>query len=112
MLRRGHTRDLDIGSWRLVRYIMSFKQLINNWPGGVVAFASDIGVPEMTVRQMLHRDSVSPDYWLAIVRAAAKRGVKIPSTDVLAKMYEKRWPKGRLKSPRPKQRAADARTAA
>ena len=54
----------------------TFRDIISKWPS-VSDFADDIGVEENTAKQMRTRNSVNGKYWLPMVRAAEKRGIKL-----------------------------------
>lgn len=50
-----------------------FEPLIRRWPT-VVAFAEEVGVPERSAREWLRIDSIPASWFLAVSRAASKRG--------------------------------------
>lgn len=50
------------------------RDIISLWPR-LADFASDIGVPENTAKQMRTRNSINARYWPALVRAAQSRGI-------------------------------------
>ena len=50
--------------------------------------AADIGVAGGTVRQWRNRNSIPPEYWPAIINAAAQRGHSFDLSDFLAARLE------------------------
>ncbi len=62
----------------------TFRSLICAY--GLGDFASDIGVPVNTAKQMRKRDSVAPEYWDAWVRGAVARDRDDVTYERLAKI--------------------------
>ena len=59
--------------------------LISKWSSDA-EFARDIGLTTSHVSMIKMRNSLHPKYWLAIIKAADKRGFKGISEDSLAKI--------------------------
>lgn len=53
------------------------------WDGNAEAMASDIGQEGVTVRQWRNRKNIPPQYWQAIIDAAAKHNRTLAWTDFL-----------------------------
>lgn len=85
-----------------------FAQIIGSWPRdgdrtSIGTFAADVGVPYLNAQMMKHRNSISPDYWPAIVEAAQTRGLgSVVTLEVLAQMKGRK----RKRIRRPRQRAS------
>lgn len=47
------------------------------WDGNAEALAADIGEKPVTVRQWRNRGNIPPQYWPAIMKAAAAKGFKL-----------------------------------
>lgn len=89
-----------------------FASLIGGWPrkGNATAirtFAEDIGVDYQHAATMKQRNSISPDFWPRVLRAAQTVGIAL-NHERLLRMREARRRKTR---PRPSRRAAEARMA-
>ena len=50
------------------------KPIYAAWDHNAEAMATDIGEQGVTVRQWRNRGNIPPQYWPAIIEAAAKRG--------------------------------------
>lgn len=61
-----------------------FKTILNLWPDNA-SLAADLGVKVTSVRQMKWRNSVSPQRWVALVRAAEARGIPGVTYETLEK---------------------------
>lgn len=87
----------------------TFAQLIGTWPRdddrtSIGTFADDIGLPYQHAATMRQRNSIAPEYWPDVLKAAKKRG-KALTNDMLLKMRGA----GRKKRPHPTDRALDKR---
>lgn len=72
--------------------LKSFSDLIGNWPRevgrtSIGTFAIDIAVPYQHAATMKQRNSIAPDFWPRVLRAAAGRGVAL-SHEQLLRMRE------------------------
>lgn len=59
----------------------SFREIIKNWPerDGLTplqAFCADLGINYVTGQVMSHRNSIDPDHFPGLVKAAGKRRVR------------------------------------
>lgn len=84
-----------------------FSHLIRNWPRddgqtSIGTFAEDINVPYQHAATMAQRNSVAPEFWPLVLKAAKKRGKPL-SHEQLLLMRESRHKRTRV---RPKQRAS------
>jgi len=52
----------------------SVPDLISNWKT-IGDFAADVGCGYEAARQMRRRNRIAPDWWRAVVRASAARGI-------------------------------------
>ena len=77
--------------------VTTFADLIGSWPRGsangrqltsIATFAADVGVAYSHAQIMRYRNSISADYWPAIVSAAKKRRKAISHED-LSRMRER-----------------------
>lgn len=66
-----------------------FEPIIRRWDR-VVDFASDVGCTERVARQWIHTDSIPATWFLAVSRAAMRRGHIDITSDLLAGLAEKR----------------------
>lgn len=67
---------------------MFFKPLIDRW--GVAEMAADLGLPSKNVRSWRHSDSIPAEWFGAIERAAAKRGLSDVTGAMLIGIAERR----------------------
>lgn len=77
----------------------TFSELIGTWPrdvdeGGrertsIATFAADVGVAYYHAQTMRYRNSISVEFWPAVIAAARKRGRNYTHED-LANMRERR----------------------
>lgn len=70
----------------------NFREIIGRWPS-TRAFARDAGCTATLVRQWRCRDQVPAPYWPGIVQGAAKRGIAVINTDLLARLAARRRPR-------------------
>lgn len=54
---------------------MGFRDIMERWPSRA-QLARDVGAGETTVYQWWNRDSIPPDWWGRVARAAEKRRIK------------------------------------
>jgi len=71
----------------------TFQQLIDAWPS-LSDFASDLGVPYGTAKQMRRRDSIASGHWAKVVGAAARREIDGVTFDALAEIAASREASG------------------
>lgn len=81
----------------------SYRDLIDRY-GSIGNFANAIGVEYVTAQMMRYRDSISSDYFEAIVGSAAERGFEDVTMSKLHAMRKARRERGSLGFP-PAQRA-------
>jgi hypothetical protein len=77
----------------------TFSELIGTWPRGVddggreltsiATFAADLGVAYYHAQTMRYRNSISVEFWPAVIAAARKRG-RVYTHEDLASMRERR----------------------
>ncbi len=67
---------------------MWFSPLIERW--GVAVLAADLGLPTKNVRRWVDLDSIPAEWFAAIARAAAKRGLEGINLEQLAALAEGR----------------------
>ncbi len=72
--------------------VTTFADLIGTWPRGsdngrkltsIATFAADVGVAYSHAQIMRYRNSISADYWPAVVRAAKRRGKAVSHEDLM-----------------------------
>lgn len=63
----------------------TFREIIDAWISQD-ALAKDLKIPLGHVCVMRHRDSIPSDYWMGLVKAAKRRGVKGITIEVLHKI--------------------------
>lgn len=61
----------------------SIPDLISRW-ATIKAFAADVGCGYEAARKMSDRQSIAPEHWAAVVRAAKGKGLKGVSLEWLA----------------------------
>lgn len=69
----------------------SVSDVIGAWPT-VAELARDLGVPYQTVAAWKQRDSIRPEYWHDIVRAAQRRGHPEITAELLARIHARKAP--------------------
>jgi hypothetical protein len=67
----------------------SFRDVIARWPA-TRSFARDAGCSQALVRQWRHRDFVPAPYWQRIVEGAARRGIALVDSKLLAELAARR----------------------
>lgn len=76
--------------------ICSFSQLIGDWPGttehggGISGFAHDTAISYVNSQVMRHRNSISPDHWPDVVRAAESIGMDFVTMEFLSELRANR----------------------
>jgi hypothetical protein len=70
--------------YELLRMAKTFADLIGTWPRrtdedgrkltSIATFAADVGVAYYHAQTMRYRNSISVEYWPAVIKAAKKRG--------------------------------------
>lgn len=76
---------------RIVRGMIDFATLIARWPKPSIRnFADDIGVAYVTAQMMKHRNSIRPEYWADVVRAAQERQIEGVTLESLQQLAERR----------------------
>ena len=72
--------------------VTTFADLIGSWPRGslkgrqltsIATFAKDVNVTYSHAQIMRYRNSIGPDYWAAVVRAAERRKVSVTHEDLV-----------------------------
>lgn len=71
-----------------MRDILTFADLINEWPNAV-ALAEDLGVKEVTARAWKTRGAIPAEYWTDIVVAAEARKIEGITLELLAGLAAK-----------------------
>ena len=70
---------------------MTYKQIVKCWPS-INQLAYDLGEKPDTVRKWQDRNSIPPEKWGKVMKAARKRGYKV-SGEILMRALSKRWVK-------------------
>jgi len=68
---------------------MSFTKIIAKWPS-TADLAADLGESANTVKKWGQRNSIPSEYWLPLVRAAARRELTGVSLEACARAAENR----------------------
>lgn len=68
--------------------ITTYASIIIRW-NSYADFAEDIGVDRKHAHAMFARDSIPPYYWLAVVKAASRRGYEGITYELLARLASK-----------------------
>jgi len=63
----------------------SFREVLQLWPR-ISDAAQEIGYPYERVSQWAKRNSIPPEYWPDVIRAAAARGFKYVSLPILVEL--------------------------
>lgn len=70
--------------------IGSFKDVIEQWPGGLKAFAAAARVTPNNAKQMRRRDRIPDEHWLDLMAEARAMGIGWLSYEVLASLAAKK----------------------
>lgn len=62
---------------------MTHSEIISLWPS-LSDFADDLGIQYGTAKAMRRRDSIPPEYWIAVTDKAKERGLDGVSLEALA----------------------------
>lgn len=63
----------------------SYREILRLWPT-ISEAAQDLDLPYERVSQWAKRDSIPPEYWTDLLRAAAARGFKFVSLPILVEL--------------------------